>query len=123
MAKYRKVAFSPEVDDTLREVCLEIEKRYELHFLEIGTDKNCVHFLLQSVPMKSPTQIIKILKSITARELFRLHPEIKKQLWGGSFWSSGYFVNTVSKFEDESTILKYVRDQGIEKDYQVLDKI
>ncbi|WP_344925590.1 IS200/IS605 family transposase [Aquimarina addita] len=123
LAKYRKVAFSPEVDDTLREVCLEIEKRYELHFLEIGTDKNCVHFLLQSVPMKSPTQIIKILKSITARELFRLHPEIKKQLWGGSFWSSGYFVNTVSKFEDESTILKYVRDQGIEKDYQVLDKI
>ena len=122
LAKYRKVVFSSEVDDTLREVCLEIEKRYELHFLEIGTDKNHVHFLLQSVPMKSPTQIIKMLKSITARELFRLHPEIKKQLWGGSFWSSGYFVNTVSKFGDESTISKYVRDQGIEKDYQVLHK-
>ena len=58
-------------------------------FLEIGADKDHVHFLLQSVPMKSPTQIIKMLKSITARELFRLHPEIKKQLWGGSFWSSG----------------------------------
>ena len=121
-AKYRKVVFNSEVDDTLREVCLEIEKRYELHFLEIGTDKDHVHFLLQSVPMKSPTQIIKMLKSITARELFRLHPEIKKQLWGGSFWSSGYFVNTVSKFGDENTISKYVRNQGIEKDYQVLHK-
>lgn len=120
--KYRKVVFNSEVDDTLREVCLEIEKRYELHFLEIGADKDNVHFLLLSVPMKSPTQIIKILKSITARELFRLHPEIKKQFWSGSFWSSGYFVNTVSKFGGESTISKYVRGQGIETDYQVLHK-
>ena len=121
-AKYRKIVFSNEVDATLRDVCLEIEKRYELHFLEIGADKDHVHFLLESVPMKSPTQIIKMLKSITARELFRLHPEIKKELWGGSFWSSGYFVNTVSKFGDEGTISKYVRDQGIEKDYKVLHK-
>ena len=121
-AKYRKVIFSKELDETLLKVCLEIEKRYELHFLEIGTDKDHVHFLLQSVPMKSPTGIVKMLKSITARELFRLHPEIKKQLWGGSLWSSGYFVNTVSKFGDESTISKYVRDQGIEKDYKMLHK-
>ena len=88
-AKYRKVVFNREFDDTLGAVCLEIEKRYELDFLEIGADKDHVHFLLQWVRMKSLTQIIKMLKSITARELFRLHPEIKKQLWGGSFWSSG----------------------------------
>ena len=61
-----------------------------------------------------------MLKSITARELFRLHPEIKKQLWRGPFWSSGYFVTTVSKFGDEITISKYVRDQGM--DYEVLHK-
>ena len=107
---------------TLKDVCLEIEKRYEVHFLEIGTDKNHVHFLIQSVPTKSPTQIIKMLKSITAREIFRIHPEVKKQLWGGEFWTDGYFVNTVSKFGDESTISRYVREQGIEKDYTVLHK-
>ncbi|WP_281991547.1 IS200/IS605 family transposase [Aquimarina aggregata] len=122
LAKYRKVTFSKEVDETLLKVCLEIEKRYELHFLEIGTDKDHIHFLMQSVSIKSPTGIVKMLKSITARELFRLHPEIKKQLWGGSLWSSGYFVNTVSKFGDERTISKYVRDQGIEKDYKMLHK-
>jgi len=121
-AKYRRLVFDKKVDQTLAEVCLEIEKRYEIHFLEIGTDKDHVHFLLQSVPMKSPTSIVKMLKSITAREIFQRHPEVKKILWGGAFWSSGYFVNTVSKFGDESTISKYVRDQGIEKEYDVLHK-
>jgi putative transposase len=121
-AKYRRVVFDKAVDVTLKEVCLEIEKRFEVHFLEIGTDKNHVHFLIQSVPTKSPTQIIKMLKSITAREIFRIHPEVKAQLWGGEFWTDGYFVNTVSKFGDESTISKYVREQGLEKDYTVLHK-
>ena len=121
-AKYRRVVFNKAVDMTLKEICLEIEKRYEVHFLEIGTDKNHVHFLIQSVPTKSPTQIIKMLKSITAREIFKMHPAVKTQLWGGEFWTDGYFVNTVSKFGDESTISKYVREQGIEKDYTVLHK-
>ena len=121
-AKYRRVVFSKSVDQTLKEVCLEIEKRYEVRFLEIGTDKDHVHFLIQSVPMKSATQIIKMVKSIIAREIIRLHPEVKEQLWGGEFWTDGYFVNTVSKFGDEMSISKYVRGQGLEKEYTVLHK-
>ena len=70
-AKYRKVIFSKAVDQTLKEICLEIEKRYEIHFLEIGTDKDHVHFLVQSVPRMSVTQIITILKSLTARKIFQ----------------------------------------------------
>ncbi|WP_084050637.1 transposase [Aquimarina macrocephali] len=66
--------------------------------------------------------MIKRLKSITVIELFRLHLEIKKRLWSGSFWSSGYFINTVSKFGDDSTISKFVRDLGIEKDHKMLHK-
>jgi REP element-mobilizing transposase RayT len=122
-AKYRKVIFDKQVDQTLVEACLDISKRYEVHFLEIGTDKDHVHFLLQTVPTKSPTSIVKMLKSITAREVFKKHIEVKKQLWGGEFWSSGYFVNTVSKFGDEATISQYVRSQGMEKDYDVLHKV
>ena len=121
-AKYRKVVFSKAVDATLKEVCLEMSKRYQLGFIEIGTDKDHVHFLIQSVPTYSPTKIVTIVKSITAREIFRLHPEVKKQLWGGEFWTDGYFVNTASKFGDEQTITKYVRDQGTEKEYTVLHK-
>ena len=122
-AKYRRVVFSKAVDTTLKEVCMEIEKRYEVHFLEIGTDKDHVHFLIQSVPRLSASEIIRMLKSLTAREIFKRHPEVKEQLWGGEFWTDGYFVNTVSKFGDETSISKYVRDQGFEKEYVVLHKV
>ena len=121
-AKYRKVIFSKAVDQTLKEICLEIEKRYEVHFLEIGTDKDHVHFLVQSVPTKSASVIIRMVKSIIAREVFRKHPEVKEKLWGGEFWTDGYFVNSVSKFGDETSITEYVRDQGLEKEYTVLHK-
>ena len=121
-AKYRKVVFSEEVDKTLKETCIEISKRYQVHFLEIGTDNDHVHFLVQSVPTYSPTKIVTLIKSITAREIFRLHPEVKERLWGGEFWTDGYFVNTVSKFGDENTISQYVREQGREKEYRVLHK-
>ena len=119
-AKYRQVVFSKAVDESLKNICLEISKRYEIHFLEIGVDKDHVHFLIQSIPRMSPTQIITTVKSLTAREIFKKHPEVKEKLWGGEFWTDGYLVNTVSKFGDETSISKYVRDQGVEKDYKVL---
>ena len=121
-AKYRRVVFSKEVDESLKDICLEISKRYDIFFWEIGVDKDHVHFLIQSVPTLSPTQIITTVKSLTDREIFKLHPEVNEQLWCGEFWNDGYFVNTVSKFGDESSISKYVRDQGVEKDYTVLHK-
>jgi len=109
-AKYRKVIISKEVDETLKDICLEISKRYEISFLEIGTDIDHVHFLIQSVPKYSVTEIIRMIKSITAKKIFEKHPEVKKQLWGGEFWSDGFFVNAVSKFGSEDTIRKYVRN-------------
>jgi putative transposase len=121
-AKYRKVVFSQEVDRSLKEICLEISKRYQIKFLEIGTDTDHVHFLLQSIPTYSPTKIVTTIKSLTAIEIFKKHPEVKEQLWGGEFWSDGYYVNTVSKFGDEETITKYVKEQGKEKEYKMLYK-
>ena len=121
-AKYRRSVIDSSVDITLKNICLEIAERYQLQFLEIGTDSNHVHFLIQSVPMYSATKIITLVKSITAKEIFRKHPRVKKQLWGGEFWRDGYYVNTVSRFGDETTISKYVKEQGIEKEYKVLHK-
>ena len=119
-AKYRRVIFSDSVDKSLKEVCIEISKRFEIEFVEIGTDNDHVHFLIQSVPTMSPTQIIRTVKSITAKELFKLHPEIKAKLWGGEFWSKGYYVNTVGMHGDENTIQQYVKGQGTEKEYKKL---
>jgi REP element-mobilizing transposase RayT len=111
-AKYRRAVMDEQVDSVLKDVCLEIEKRYQIRFLEIGTDKDHVHFLVQSVPSYSVTKIVTMVKSLTARELFRQCPQVKKQLWGGEFWTDGYFASTVSKHGDENTIANYVKQQG-----------
>ncbi|WP_283608373.1 IS200/IS605 family transposase [Faecalispora anaeroviscerum] len=119
-AKYRRVVFEEDVDEELKNVCVEIEKRYDIRFLEIGTDKNHVHFLVQSTPKMSPTEIITMIKSITAREIFKRCPEVKKKLWGGQFWTDGFYVSTVGQHGNEEVIRKYVQNQGTEKEYKSL---
>ena len=122
--KYRRAVIDAAVDDVLKETCLEIEKRYQLRFLEIGTDKDHVHFLIQSVPTYSVAKIVRVVKSLVAREIFRRCPHVKKQLWGGEFWTEGYFASSVGKHGDETMIGKYVKNQSMEyhklhSDYQL----
>ena len=74
--------------------------------LEIGTDKDHAHFLVQSVPTYSVTKVVQMLKSLTAREVFRQCPQVRKRLWGGEFWSDGYFASTVGRHGDEQMIAK-----------------
>ena len=113
-AKYRRVVFDRHVDEVIKEICLEIEKRYEVKFLEIGTDGDHAHFLVQSVPTYSVMKLVRMIKSITAREVFKRCPEVKEQLWGGEFWTDGYFVSTVGKHGNEDMIRDYVKKQGRE---------
>ena len=111
-AKYRRDTFTPEVTQTLKEVCKGISQRYEIHFIEIGTDEDHVHFLIQSVPMMQPSSMVRKIKSITAKEIFKRHKEVKTKLWGGEFWTKGYFINTVGQYGNEKTITEYVKNQG-----------
>jgi len=74
--------------------------RYEINFIEIGNDENHIHFLVQ------------IMKSITAREIFLKHKEVKKLLWGGNLRTSRFYANTVGQFTNEETIKKYAKNQG-----------
>lgn len=100
----------------LKEACVGVELRYAIKFLEIGSDKDHVHFLVQSVPTYSVTKIVTVIKSITAREAFKKCPQVKKLLWGGEFWTDGYFASTVGKHSDEKKIGSYVQSQW--QDYQ-----
>lgn len=123
-AKYRRAVFDEDVDKELKEICLDIAQRYQVKFLEIGTDKDHVHFLVQSVPTYSVTKLVTLIKSLTAKEIFKRCPKVKKQLWGGEFWTDGYFASTVGKHGDEQMIGKYVKNQGqvyqkIHGDYQL----
>ena len=84
-AKYRKVIFNEEVDEYLSKVCDGIETRNQNRIIEIGTDQDQVHFLLQSVPMYSATKIVQVVKNITAKKMFLKYPNLKVQLWGSEF--------------------------------------
>ena len=115
-AKYRKKVFSKieGTDQEIKNVCLEIEQRYDIHFLEIGVDQDHVHFLIQSVPVFSPTNIAKMVKSITAREMFKRIPKIKTMLWGGEFWTKGYYISTVGQQSNEIGVKNYIENQDLQ---------
>jgi putative transposase len=117
-AKYRRKIFSSEVTKTLLLTCFEITVKDEIEFIEIGSDTDHVHFLVQGIPRMSPSDIVRIVKSITAREIFRLHPEVKTMLWGGNIWSSGYYINTVGQHGTEDVIKRYIENQGKEDSYE-----
>jgi len=118
--KYRRSILNDSVSLSVVKICSGIEERYDVHFLEIGLDGNHVHFLFQSVPVLSPSEIVQMIKSIIAREIFRLHPEVKEILWGGQFWSDGYYINTVGQYANEEVIRKYVQNQGDKAEYKML---
>ena len=118
VAKYRRVVVTDHVDQIIKATCMQIQLRFDMHFLEIGSDMDHVHFLIQSVPMMLPERIVQTVKSITARQVFSEAPEVKKKLWGGAFWSAGYFIATVGKHGSEEVIRNSVKEQGREKEYE-----
>jgi REP element-mobilizing transposase RayT len=110
-AKCRREVLTAEVEESLKSVCVGISLRYEINFLEIGLSDH-VHFLVQSVPLMPVSTIVTTIKSITAREIFRMHKEVKSELWGGNIWTSGYYANTVGLYASKDVILKYIAGQG-----------
>ena len=116
--KYRQSVLTEKSGNSLVSICKDISDRYEFEFIKIGYECDHVHFLVQSIPNVSVSQMVRTIKSITARELFRLHPEIESQLWGGNFWTSGFYANTVGLYASKEVIEKYVENQGKEKEYK-----
>lgn len=111
--KYRKNLFVNEgYIEKLKEICKGLEERYSMKFETIGFDEDHVHFMLQSVPKYSASQIFRLVKSITALQLFENYPELKKELWGGEFWSDGGYVATVGEGVNADVIRKYIQMQG-----------
>jgi putative transposase len=110
--KYRKKVIEGKISEFIKDICLEIGDRYEIQFIEIGTDEDHIHFLVQSIPTMTVEKIVTTIKSITGREVFRKFPEVKRELWGGNFWTSGYYANTVGQYGNMEVIKRYVENQG-----------
>jgi putative transposase len=114
--KYRKALLDGEVAVIIQETSREIEERYEIEMEAIGMDKDHIHILCGAHPKISPGRIVQVFKSITAREIFRRRPSVKKQLWGGEFWTDGYYVATVGERANWNTVEKYIQKQGKPKE-------
>ena len=110
--KYSRKLIFGERRKFLRDLIHEIAKKYEFTVEAVGFDETHVHVFVGAHPAISPAKLVQIIKSITAREMFREYPDIKKFLWGGSFWAIGYYVRTVSDGPLEHVIKKYVEEQN-----------
>jgi putative transposase len=110
--KYRKALLDSEVTKIIQETSEEIAERYPIEMEAVGYDKDHIHLLCCAHPKVAPGRIVQIIKSITAREIFRRKPSVKKELWGGEFWTDGYYIATVGKKANWDTVEKYIRKQG-----------
>jgi len=117
--KYRRKIFNSGNETTFKSICLELSERYDYTFLEIGMDDDHVHFLIQTVPNILISAMVQNIKSNTAREMFERHPEVKIFLWGGEFWTDGYYLNTVGQYGNLKMIENYVKNQGIKNYKQI----
>ena len=115
--RYRKkLLYNEDKIEFIKIICSEIEQRYSIVFDTIGTDGDHVHVFVGASPRYSPSKIMQIIKSIIARELFRQYPEIKKQLWGGHFWSEGGYIGTVGDGVTSDIVKDYINRQGAEEE-------
>jgi len=124
VAKSRQVIFdNKSLDEQIKNICLEISKRYDIHFLEIGADHDHMHFLIQSIPMYSPTKIARTVKSIVARKVTETMPQVREEMWGAQFWTDGYFINTVGRSKTETAVKQYIQHQGVKPgNYYIIHK-
>jgi putative transposase len=114
--KYRKALLDSEVTEIIQGTAEGIAERHPIEMEAIGCDKDHIHLLCGAHPKISPGRIVQIFKSITAREIFQRKPEVKKELWGGEFWTDGYYVATVGERANWDVVEKYVLKQGQPKD-------
>lgn len=110
--KYRRALLDEEVVRIIVETAEGIAQRYDIEFESIGCDRDHIHILCSAHPEVSPGQVVRVFKSITAREVFRRKPGVKKELWGGEFWTDGYYVATVGRRGNWAVIERYVKNQG-----------
>ena len=114
--KYRKSVLDEDVQRIIMNTLLGFKERYAIEISEIGFDQNHIHLLCRFLPKYSGGSVIKVIKSLTAKEVFHFLPHIKKELWGGEFWTDGYYIGTISSKGTKAVIVEYIRKQGREKD-------
>ena len=114
--KYRKHILDKEVSDYIKTIFNKIAEEYGFGIDTMEVMEDHVHVFVEVPPRYSPAQVVQIMKSISAREVFRQFPELRKQLWAGELWNDGYFVRSVGDKVTADMIRKYIEYQSHEDD-------
>lgn len=96
----------------LKQTIKDVSERYEFNLEAVGVDENHIHIFIGAHPVIAPAKLIQTLKSISAREMFRRYPEIKRFLWGGAVWAIGYYIRTVSDGPIDRVVKDYIAEQN-----------
>ena len=118
--KYRKSLFEMVLESLILELMSGLKERYYIEIQTVGFDNNHVHFLCRFLPKYSGGQVVRLIKSITSQKIFKEIPKVKEHLWGGEFWSDGYYISTISGRGDKKIIEKYIENQGRAEDVKQL---
>jgi len=113
--KYRKNLITKEIFEYMKDILRGVSKRYYLNFQAIGAERNHLHLLIEAAPRYSPSNVMQICKSITAKQLFKHFPEIEEELWGGHLWSEGGHIDTVGDGYGVKEMEAYILSQGVSK--------
>jgi len=113
--KYRKLILKGCVAEGLKEIFASIAERYEMEIDTLEVMPDHVHIFLMAPPKYSPSGVVQILKSISAREVFRRYPWLREQLWGGELWGDGYFVRSVGDEVTAEVIRRYIKLQHVDQ--------
>ena len=109
--KYRKWILRGDIKERVKSVFEEIARNHEFAIDTLEMDKDHVHIFLSFPPRYSIAKVVGMLKSISAKVIFKEHPEVKEELWGGEVWEDGYFVRTVGDKVTAEVIRKYIKNQ------------
>jgi putative transposase len=112
VTKYRKKVLVGKLAQRLKEIVEEVAKHFRVRIIEQETDKDHIHILFSGRPTLTLSRFVNSLKSVTSRKLRKEFPEVmKKELWGGKFWSQSYFIASVGQVKPED-VKRYVQSQG-----------
>jgi putative transposase len=109
--KYRKHIFDDELIEYVKEIFQQIAEEYEFRIDTMEIMEDHVHVFIEAPPRYSPSEIVQTMKSISAREVFKRYPKLRKQLWAHELWSDGYFVRSVGDNVTSDIIRKYIEYQ------------
>ena len=112
VVRYRRALLRPAVEAELVRLSREIGERYEIEVESIGADQSHVHLLRSAHPKIAPGDIARLYKSITATQLFKSFPDLRREPWGGKFWSDGYFVSNAMAASRWEMLVRYIERQG-----------